>query len=110
MKNPLDIPKIVLPLSSLTLKTFKNMREIKTNKMDWTVQETEVNKNKMTKIKENPSTGLYCYRREWLDTACASPRTTDTSTRRLNGISTTGSPSPSVKKIQNNFGISGLFS
>lgn len=45
MKNPLDIPKIVLPLSSLTLKTFKNMREIKTNKMDWTVQETEVNKN-----------------------------------------------------------------
>ena len=36
---------------------------------DWTVQETEVNKNKMTKIKENPSTGLYCYRREWLDTA-----------------------------------------
>lgn len=34
------------------------MREIKTNKMDWTVQETEVNKNKMTKIKENPSTGL----------------------------------------------------
>lgn len=45
------------------------MKEIKTNKMDWTVQETEVNKNKMTKIKENPSTGLYCYRREWLDTA-----------------------------------------
>ena len=30
------------------------MKEIKTNKMDWTVQETEVNKNKMTKNQGEP--------------------------------------------------------
>lgn len=38
-------------------------------KMDWTVQETEAHNQRLVKIKENPSTGLYCYRREWLDTA-----------------------------------------
>ena len=31
--------------------------------MDWTVQETEVNKERIIKIKENPSTGLFCYKR-----------------------------------------------
>lgn len=32
-------------------------------KMDWTVQETEAHNQRLVKIKENPSTGLYCYQR-----------------------------------------------
>ena len=45
------------------------MKEIKFTKMDWEAPEVWLKRRRFVKIKENPSTGLYCYRHEWLDTS-----------------------------------------
>lgn len=43
------------------------MKEIKFTKMDWEAPEVRLKRRRFVKIKENPSTGLYCYRHECLD-------------------------------------------
>lgn len=52
---------------SSIIKEFKTMPKLNIKEWDWESQVTKGRNGVFTKVGFNPETGIYCYRREWLN-------------------------------------------